>query len=104
MTNLKITELNLIGSELFDDSENFLEDLTDDDLENLQGAGASAQTIQSVYGNSANKNTIALSLEDIDIKNLDPQTIDSLNRRGYNISSIGKTANGSTYANFNSIK
>ena len=82
MAAIKITELHPAGSELFQDSESFLNELTDDemgsieggwlgeflakifgelsDLANVQSAqnSVSYQTIVSVRGNTINKNTV----------------------------------------------
>ncbi|MBW4570961.1 MAG: hypothetical protein KME31_23945 [Tolypothrix carrinoi HA7290-LM1] len=39
MATIKINNLNAAGSELFSDSESFLNDLTENEIENLIGAG-----------------------------------------------------------------
>jgi bacteriocin-like protein len=77
MASIKISELHPAGSELFQDSESFLNELTDDEMESVEGgldlkkvlAKLSlplselaklnfAQTIVSMRGNGVNNNTI----------------------------------------------
>lgn len=64
MANIKISELRPAGSELFQDSESFLNELSDRDLGNVEGGAvtlvgvsASFQTVVSVNGNSINANS-----------------------------------------------
>lgn len=37
MTNIELSELNPAGSELFQDSENFLQELTEEEMEGIGG-------------------------------------------------------------------
>ncbi len=79
MAGIKITELSPAGSELFQDSESFLEDMLNDELGNIRGGYSYIQyqlllqilnrltavtiqlpvsSIQTVASNSVNNNTI----------------------------------------------
>lgn len=105
MAELKITELSPSGFELFQDSESFLEDLTDNDLDNINGAGSQGMTLISIHSNSIHNNTIGESLEDLKIDGVDIQDVKDvkkLNLRGYNL--IGQTVNAKTVGNFNTVK
>ncbi len=39
MNNIELSELDPVGSELFQDSENFLQELTEDEMEGIGGGG-----------------------------------------------------------------
>ncbi|OUL37309.1 hypothetical protein BV372_02620 [Nostoc sp. T09] len=65
MAVIKISELRPAGSELFQDSESFLNELNEKEALSLVGGAftvvgvsVSAQTVVSINGNSINANTI----------------------------------------------
>lgn len=76
MTTIKISELAPTGFNLFKDHESFLHELTDDELGRIEGGWrhtyfvhitkllhkpgrrGKGQTINTVYGNSMNNNTV----------------------------------------------
>lgn len=69
MSDIKISELQSSGSELFEDNENYIQDLTDEEMTDIAGAyGYSNVNVQaSIYSNvtifnnsvfTANGNTI----------------------------------------------
>lgn len=45
MANIKLSELSPVGSELFQDAENFLNELSDRELSNVFGGSNSAATV-----------------------------------------------------------
>ncbi len=64
MASIKISELRPAGSELFQDSESFLNELSDRETGNLEGGAVThvgvsltAQTVVSINGNTINANT-----------------------------------------------
>ncbi len=102
MAGIKITELSPAGSELFQDSESFLEDMLNDELGSIRGGYSYMQyqlllqilnrltavtiqlpvsSIQTVTSNSANNNTF---------------------RIGNNIAN-GLTINGLSHSNVNTV-
>ncbi len=65
MASIKISELRPAGSELFQDSESFLNELSDRETGNLEGGAftvvgvsVSAQTVFTINGNTINANTV----------------------------------------------
>ena len=65
MASIKISELRPAGSELFQDSESFLNELSDREMGAIEGGAftvvgvsVSAQTVVSINGNTINANTI----------------------------------------------
>ncbi|MCC5647542.1 hypothetical protein LC607_32470 [Nostoc sp. CHAB 5824] len=65
MASIKISELRPAGSELFQDSESFLNELNEKETLSLVGGAftavgvsVSAQTVVSINGNSVNANTV----------------------------------------------
>ncbi|MCC5647543.1 hypothetical protein LC607_32475 [Nostoc sp. CHAB 5824] len=65
MASIKISELRPAGSELFQDSESFLNELNEKETLSLVGGAftvvgvsLSAQTVVTVNGNSVNANTV----------------------------------------------
>ncbi|MGL5807251.1 MAG: hypothetical protein ACRC2R_14125 [Xenococcaceae cyanobacterium] len=66
MAELKITELSPVGSDLFHDGESFLEELTDEDLNLLSGAGTDDDIFIKIpsfkLGKSLNLNSAANSV------------------------------------------
>jgi len=64
MAIIKISELRPAGSELFQDSESFLNELTEREVGGIEGGRfnvitiAASLTAQSVIGNTVNANTI----------------------------------------------
>ncbi|KYC37645.1 hypothetical protein WA1_39995 [Scytonema hofmannii PCC 7110] len=66
MANIKISELRPAGSELFQDSESFLNELNEREMAGLEGGGywfvsngsvGVSITAQTVVGNTVNANT-----------------------------------------------
>ena len=66
MANITLTELHIAGSELFQDSESFLNELTEKEMSGLEGGlffafngtfGVSVSA-QTVNGNTVNANTL----------------------------------------------
>ncbi|OUL37307.1 hypothetical protein BV372_02610 [Nostoc sp. T09] len=55
MPNIRISELYPLGSDLFQDSESFLNEMTNDEIEGLRGGGL---VITGVYVNTVNINTL----------------------------------------------
>lgn len=93
MSKLIITELSLVGSELFQDTESFLEELTDDELDNIEGSGS----IISVHNNSVHLNSVGSYVKDLDLEGVDIEDLDKIGLKGYYGS--GKTINGHTIGN-----
>ena len=65
MASIKISELRPAGSELFQDSESFLNELSEREMGSLEGGAFTAvgvsiseQTVVSVNGNTFNANTL----------------------------------------------
>jgi hypothetical protein len=60
MTTIKILTLQTVGSELFEDSESFLNELNDQEIDILQGAGLEIPqvTVTVAIGSKAGKGLI----------------------------------------------
>ena len=65
MASIQISELRPAGSELFQDSESFLNELSEREIGSLEGGAftvvgvsVSAQTVVTINGNTFNANTI----------------------------------------------
>ena len=64
MASIKISELRPAGSELFQDSESFLNELSDREMGAIEGGirvigvSLTAQTVVSINGNTINANTL----------------------------------------------
>ena len=65
MASIKISELRPAGSELFQDSESFLNELSEREMGSLEGGALtvvgvslSAQTVVTANGNTINANTL----------------------------------------------
>jgi soluble P-type ATPase len=89
MAKLKITELNPAGSELFQDSENFLEELSDREL-NLVVGGADVNSV--VTQNSESVGSIqTATVVGISQTNVSVQ-ISNVNASNVNASNVNVTA------------
>lgn len=70
MSEIKILELQAVGSELFKDPESFLDELSDRVLTRIEGGGIASQTLESLFitrkgvsiGNSNNYTGNSVSL------------------------------------------
>lgn len=84
MSKLTISELHPVGFELLQDSESFLNELTDDELENVGG-----YRTFTIFWSSILKTIVSQSFSKITA-----QSVNSIN---------GETLNGRTVSNVNSI-
>lgn len=80
MAQLKITELNPAGSELFHDSENFLEELSDRDLDHVAGGvdinsvvtqnSASVGSIQTATVVGISQTNVSVQISNVNASNV----------------------------------
>lgn len=63
MSTVKLTELQPLGSELFDDSESYLNELQEQDLKAIHGGGGYSALTSAVYVNSQITASQGISLE-----------------------------------------
>ena len=61
MAQLKLSELSPVGSELFQDSETFLEELSDGELDFVAGGADSVESVATLASNSVGSiNTVSV--------------------------------------------
>lgn len=59
MANIQLSELNPLGSELFQDSENFLNELNDQEMGEVMGAATVGTVASQSLGSVASQNTVS---------------------------------------------
>ncbi|AFZ35760.1 hypothetical protein Sta7437_2212 [Stanieria cyanosphaera PCC 7437] len=59
MANIKLSELNPVGSELFQDSENFLNELNDQEMDAVMGAATVNTVASQSIGTQASQATVS---------------------------------------------
>ena len=80
MAIIKISELRPAGSELFQDSESFLNELTEREVGGIEGArtigtiGSVSIGAFTVVGNTVNANTLGGNLNTVAVGQLHPKT------------------------------